>query len=101
MSENKPVNEQVLKVAESAPVATFGGAAATLTFWGLHVNEICAIISVLIAGLSLQIWLAFRRVKKLEKGLARNNTVTVAQAEAVRVVDKKLDTLAADVNDKK
>lgn len=53
----------VLKIAEVAPIATYGGTALSVTFWGLHINEICAIISTCIAfcGLALQMYLAWHR----------------------------------------
>lgn len=53
----------VQKLAENAPVATYGGGAATVAFWGLQVNEICAIISTAVAvmGLLLQAYVAFQR----------------------------------------
>lgn len=56
----------LVKIAEVAPVATYGGTALSVTFWGLHINEICAIISTCIAfsGLALQIYLAWHRTRR-------------------------------------
>lgn len=54
------------KIAENAHVATYGGGAASVAFWGLHVNEICAIISTVVAvmGLILQVYLACKKYSK-------------------------------------
>lgn len=66
------MNPTIQRVADAAPVATYGGGAASVAFWGLQVNEICAIISTLVAviGLALQIyvsWHRMRRTKALDK----------------------------------
>lgn len=51
------------KLADSGHVATYGGAGATIVFKGLHVNEVCAIISTAVAviGLILQVYMAWRK----------------------------------------
>jgi hypothetical protein len=66
------MNPVVQKISDSAPIATYGGGAASVAFWGLQVNEICAIISTIVAviGLALQIyvsWHRMRRSKALDK----------------------------------
>jgi uncharacterized membrane protein len=50
-------------LASHAQLVTYAGSGATLVFWGLHVNEICAVISTAVAviGLGMQIWNAWRR----------------------------------------
>lgn len=58
------MDQHFIKAAEHvAPVVTVGGSASTLVFWGLHVNELCAIISTAVAvmGLCLQGYLAWRK----------------------------------------
>lgn len=58
------MDQHFVKAAEhAAPIATVGGAGSTIVFWGLHVNEVCAIISTAIAamGLALQCYLAWRK----------------------------------------
>ena len=66
----KAMNTQHQHVVDAitahANVATYAGAATSLVFWGLHVNEICAIIStaVAVAGLCLQIYSAIQRRRR-------------------------------------
>ena len=57
------VMDHLSKMAEHAQVATYGGAAGTLAFWGLHINEVCAVISTAVAviGLGLQLFGLWRR----------------------------------------
>lgn len=45
-------------ITAHANIVTYAGGAATLAFWGLHVNEVCAIISTAVAviGLGLQLY---------------------------------------------
>lgn len=83
------MNTHVLKIADNAPVATYGGAAATLTFWGAHAAEICMVVSTLVSvlGLALQLYLAFHRIRRLEKQEGRTHKVIEAVAESVRAVD--------------
>lgn len=83
------MSQHLVKVADNAPAATYGGAAATLTFWGLHAAEICMIISTLVSviGLGLQLYLAFHRIRKLEKQEQRTKTVIAAVAESTRALD--------------
>lgn len=53
----------ISKIADHANVATYGGGAASVAFWGLHVNEVCAIVSTVVAvlGFGLQCLMAWRR----------------------------------------
>lgn len=71
-------------------VYTVGAGTATALFWGLHVSDICMILSTLatICGLALQFWLAMGRIRRLEQRQANHVDVTRAVAEAVRTVDK-------------
>lgn len=58
------MNQHIAKAVETAaPVVTYSGTAATLTFWGLQISDICAIISTAVAviGLGLQIWFYWRK----------------------------------------
>lgn len=85
----------IQKIADAAPVATYGGAAASVTFWGLQVSEVCAIISTLVAiiGLGLQFWVAARRIKKLERQHAATELVIGAVAESALGVSERVDSL--------
>ena len=56
--------DAIAKSAEhAAPIITYAGGGASILFWGIQVNEICAIISTAVAvcGLGLQLYLAWRR----------------------------------------
>lgn len=85
----------VQKLAENANVATYGGAVASVTFWGLQVSEICAIISTLVAiiGLGLQFWVASRRIKKLESQARVTKTVIGAVAQSNQDTAKRVDVI--------
>ena len=69
---------------------TAGAGGVTVVFWGLHVADICMILSTLCTagGLALQIWLAMGRIRKLEERQSQHIAVTEAVAQAVRVVNK-------------
>lgn len=56
----------VQKITESAHVATYAGGGASVLFWGLQVNEVCAIVSTTVAviGLFLQVYMAYRKHKQ-------------------------------------
>lgn len=60
------MSQHIAKLAESAPAATYGGAAVAAGSWGLQINEICAIIGAVVSvlGLVLQIYLAIHRANK-------------------------------------
>lgn len=69
---------------------TLVAGSTTLVFWGLHVSDICMILSTLatLCGLGMQIYLAMRRISRLERRQDAHIEVTKAVSEAVRVVDK-------------
>lgn len=60
------MNQTVGKIAENAHIATVGGGISAVTFWGLHVNEWCAIVStaVAVAGFVLQCYMARQRNRR-------------------------------------
>lgn len=75
----------------SQPVVfTAGAGTATALFWGLHVSDVCMILSTLatVCGLLLQFWLAMGRIRRLEHRQDAHIRVTESVAQAVRVVDK-------------
>lgn len=53
-------------IAAHANIVTYASAATSVLFWGLHVNEICAIISTAVAvlGFGLQIYNAWQRHRR-------------------------------------
>lgn len=88
-----PLHHLVAKAADPShtPAAfTVGAGGVTVAFWGLHVSDICMILSTgcTAAGLLLQFWLAMGRISRLERKQDAHVQVTAAVAEAVRVVDK-------------
>lgn len=89
---NTPAHHIISKADPSHVPAAFtaGAGSTTLVFWGLHVSDICMILSTLctVAGLALQFWLAMNRIRKLEKKQDAHIEVTAAVAGAVRVLDK-------------
>lgn len=91
--------QTVSKIADAAPAATYGAAAGSVVFWGLQVNEICAIVSTLIAfiGLGLQFWLAMHRIRKLERAQGVTAKVVSGVSIAQREVAKKVDNLEKGV----
>jgi hypothetical protein len=54
------------QLTNHAQLVTYAGTGATLVFWGLHVNEICAIVSTVVAviGLGLQLYSAWQRRRR-------------------------------------
>lgn len=85
----------LVKLAENAPGATYGGATASIALWGLHISEICVIVSTLVSvlGLALQIWLATYRIRRLERGHSHTEVVVKAIAQANRALDAKVDNI--------
>lgn len=83
------MDQHLGKIADAAPTATYGGAAASVAFWGLHISEICVILSTLVSvlGFGLQLFLAMHRLKKLEKRQDAQATVVEAVAESHRALD--------------
>lgn len=58
------MHQHIAKAVETvAPVATYGGSGAALVSWGLHIGDVCAIISTLVAvlGFGLQCWAYWRK----------------------------------------
>lgn len=86
------LSHSVQRFADTSQPAVFtaGAGATTVVFWGLHVSDICMILSTLatLSGLFLQIYLAMARIRRLERRQDEHIKVTGAVAEAVRVVDK-------------
>lgn len=82
-------------ITDNAPVVTYGGTAASVVFWGLQVNEICAIISTVIAilGLGLQFYLAMHRIRRLEHAQGATVAVVSAIAGSQREVASKVENL--------
>lgn len=89
------LQQHLVRAADSAPAITYGGAAGTIAFWGLNVSEICAIISTLVAviGLGMQIWLASKRLRAVERSQGVTKKVVSAIAESHRTVAGKIETL--------
>jgi hypothetical protein len=89
-----PTHHVLKGVLENAPAVTYGGAAATLTLWGLHISDIAALMAAFasLAGVGLQFYVAMHRIRRLEKGLEANNIVTEAQADQARALTEKLET---------
>lgn len=84
----------LVKLAENAPGVTYGGATASIALWGLHISEICVIVSTLVSvlGLALQIWLATYRIRRLERGHSHTEAVK-AIAKSHRALDAKVETI--------
>ncbi len=76
----------------NAALATLSAGAATAMFWGLKVSDICMILSTLATflGLGFQIFLAMRRIHRLEHRQETHIVVTEALSESHRVLDKNL-----------
>lgn len=89
------MNPTAQRLADTAPAITVGSSAATVAFWGLQVNEICAIISTVIAliGLLLQVFLAVRRIKKLERQQNATQLAVGAVAHSTQGVAKRVDVI--------
>lgn len=85
----------VLKLADNAPAATITAGAATVTFWGLHVADICVVLSTVatILGLLLQFYLAMHRIRRLERGQDAQRVVTKAVTKTVRETAAKVDSM--------
>lgn len=60
------MNQTVQKVSENAHIATYVGAGGAVTFWGLQVNEWCAVVSATVAvlGFVLQCYVAYKRTRR-------------------------------------
>lgn len=84
------IHQHIIRIADNSPAVTVGAGAATVIGWGLHVSDICMILSTLatICGLCLQFYLAMGRIRRLEHRQDSHIEVTKAVAQAVRVVDK-------------
>lgn len=84
------IQHHLERFADNSPAATVTAGAATAVFWGLHVSDICMILSTFatVCGLALQFYLATTRIRRLEHRQDQHIKVTGAVAEAVRVVDK-------------
>lgn len=54
---------------EHASVITYSGAAATTVFWGLHLSDICMIVSAsaAVGGFALQLWVARIKVELMQR----------------------------------
>jgi len=66
---NKMIQHQIPPTPDSAALGvTYVGGAATALFWGLKVSDLCMMLSTLatLMGLGLQIFLATRRLRRLE-----------------------------------
>lgn len=85
----------ILRAAENSPAITLGAGATTAVFWGLHVSEICMILSTLatVCGLGLQVFLAFHRIRRLEKGSAASIKVISALTQTNRDIATKVDNI--------
>lgn len=85
----------IKSISDSAPVATYSSAAASVAFWGMHVNEICAVVSTLIAliGLGLQFYLVMHRLRRVERVQSATVQVVSAVAGSQREVAKRVDNL--------
>lgn len=75
------MNQHLLRAAEHAQPVTYTGAGATALFWGLHLGDICMILSTLatLCGVGLQIFLALHRIRRLEQhsaSKAQGNTIS-------------------------
>lgn len=83
-------------VGDNAPAITYTGAGASVVFWGLHVSDICMIVSTLatVCGVLLQIFIALHRIRRLEKGQDAQKVVTASLAKSARELDKKVDAVA-------
>lgn len=88
--------QTIQRIADASPAATYGGTAASIVFWGLNVNEVCAILSTMIAfaGLALQFFLASKRIRALEQSQGTTQTVVEAVAESHRALDEKVTNIA-------
>lgn len=76
--------------ASNAPAITYGGSAAAVMFWGLHVSDIAVILSAFasVCGVLLQGYVAIHRIRRLERNAEATKQVTTALAEGVRVLDQ-------------
>lgn len=87
------ITHHLSRFSETSQPAVYTASAGTVTavFWGLHVSDICMILSTLatLCGLALQFYLAMGRIRRLERRQETHIEVTKAVAGAVRVVDKK------------
>lgn len=86
------IQQHIIKAAENAAPVTYGGATATAVFWGLHVSDICMIVSTLVTlcGFGLQMFIALHRLRRLERAqdatkLAVGAVSHSAQGVAARV----------------
>lgn len=60
---DQPQHLAIKTVEHVANAGAYGGAAATLGFWGLHVSDVCAIVSTVVAvlGFGLQCYVYWRK----------------------------------------
>lgn len=63
------IQQHIIRAAGNAAPVTYGGAATTAVFWGLHVSDICMIVSTLVTlcAFALQLYLAMHRLRRLER----------------------------------
>jgi hypothetical protein len=76
---------------------TYASGAATAVFWGLKVSDICMIMSTLATflGLALQVFLAMRRIHRLEHRQEQVSHVAVVTAKKFKThaeTDKQRET---------
>ena len=55
---------------EHAATVTYTGAGATAVLWGLHISDVCMIVSATAAvvGVTMQIWVARAKVAMYKRG---------------------------------
>lgn len=89
------IEHHLSRAAENSPAITYASAGATAVFWGLHVSDICMILSTLatLCGVGLQIFLALHRIRRLEQQQRATNLVVGAVTDSQRVVAAKVETL--------
>lgn len=76
---------------DAAAGMTYAAGAMTTVFWGLHVSDICMILSTLatLMGVLLQVFLATKRIHRLEHKAERTEKVIVAVAKGQRAQREK------------
>lgn len=80
------------KLADAAPGATYVAAGVGAVTGGLHISDVCAIVSVFIAllGFLFQVWVQTRRTHVLEKKQVAQEFTNVGTSNRVSAIEQEI-----------
>lgn len=89
------IQQHIIKAAENSPVVTYTGAGVTVLFWGLHLSDVCMILSTLatLCGVALQVVLALHRIRRIERQQDATKLVVGAVARSTAGVAARVEAI--------